>query len=50
MNRVDLLKSQVKTLPHYQKSIAVKGISAILQKKKGLIIVGDMHIKKSTKF
>ncbi|BBD90481.1 2-succinyl-5-enolpyruvyl-6-hydroxy-3-cyclohexene-1-carboxylic-acid synthase [Staphylococcus caprae] len=43
MNRVDLLKSQVKTLPHYQKSIAVKGISAILQKKKGLIIVGDMQ-------
>ena len=42
-NRVDLLKSQVKTLPHYQKSIAVKGISAILQKKKGLIIVGDMQ-------
>lgn len=36
MNRVDLLKSQVKTLPHYQKSIAVKGISAILQKKKDL--------------
>ncbi|MFW3611201.1 2-succinyl-5-enolpyruvyl-6-hydroxy-3-cyclohexene-1-carboxylic-acid synthase [Staphylococcus caprae] len=43
MNRVDLLKSQVKTLPHYQKNIAVKGISAILQKKKGLIIVGDMQ-------
>ncbi|MEK4071611.1 2-succinyl-5-enolpyruvyl-6-hydroxy-3-cyclohexene-1-carboxylic-acid synthase [Staphylococcus sp. FSL C8-0035] len=43
MNRVDLLTSENKTLPHYQKSIAVHDISATLQKKKGLIIVGDMQ-------
>lgn len=43
MDRVDLLTSENKTLPHYQKSIAVHDISATLQKKKGLIIVGDLQ-------
>ena len=43
LDRVDLLTSDVKTLPHYQKTISVHDISAILKRKKGLIIVGDMQ-------
>ena len=36
MDRVDF-SSENKTLPHYQKSIAVHDISATLQKKKALL-------------
>lgn len=43
LDRVDLLTSVTKTLPHYQKSISVDDIKDILQEKNGLIIVGDMQ-------
>ena len=46
LDRVDLLTSDVKTLSHYQKTISVHDISAILKRKKGLIIVGDMQHQK----
>lgn len=43
LDRVDLLTSVTKTIPHYQKSISVDDIKDILQEKNGLIIVGDMQ-------
>ena len=43
LDRTELLKSETKTLPHYQKMIHVDPIKDKIEKSKGLIIVGDMH-------
>ncbi|WP_218047285.1 2-succinyl-5-enolpyruvyl-6-hydroxy-3-cyclohexene-1-carboxylic-acid synthase [Staphylococcus pasteuri] len=43
LNRTELLKSESKTLPHYQKMIDVMPIKEKIEKDKGLIIVGDMQ-------
>lgn len=43
LDRKDLLKSETKTLPHYQKMVHVDPIKDIIEKPKGLIIVGDMQ-------
>lgn len=41
LEHLDLLTSEDKTLPHYQKSINVETIQQTLTLKKGIIIVGD---------
>ncbi len=41
--QTELLTSEMKILPHYQKSIDASALRLILNKKKGLIIVGDMQ-------
>lgn len=43
LDRTELLKSETKTLPHYQKMIHVDPIKDKIEKSKGLIIVGDMQ-------
>ncbi|HBY84203.1 2-succinyl-5-enolpyruvyl-6-hydroxy-3-cyclohexene-1-carboxylate synthase [Staphylococcus warneri] len=43
LDRKDLLKSETKTLPHYQKMVHVDPIKDKIEKPKGLIIVGDMQ-------
>ncbi len=43
LDRTELLKSESKTLPHYQKMIDVMPIKEKIEKDKGLIIVGDMQ-------
>ena len=43
LNATELLTSEMKILPHYQKSIDASALRLILNKKKGLIIVGDMQ-------
>ncbi|CDR28211.1 2-succinyl-5-enolpyruvyl-6-hydroxy-3-cyclohexene-1-carboxylic-acid synthase [Staphylococcus schweitzeri] len=43
LTKTDLLKSEMKILPHYQKSINASALKNILSKPKGLIIVGDMQ-------
>ncbi|HFN9022785.1 TPA: 2-succinyl-5-enolpyruvyl-6-hydroxy-3-cyclohexene-1-carboxylic-acid synthase, partial [Staphylococcus aureus] len=43
LNATELLTSEMKILPHYQKSIDASALRHILNKKKGLIIVGDMQ-------
>lgn len=43
LDRIELLKSETKTLPHYQKMIHVDPIKDKIEKSKGLIIVGDMQ-------
>ncbi|VED28766.1 2-succinyl-5-enolpyruvyl-6-hydroxy-3-cyclohexene-1-carboxylic-acid synthase [Staphylococcus warneri] len=43
LDRTELLKSETKTLPHYQKMIHVDPIKNKIEKSKGLIIVGDMQ-------
>lgn len=43
LDRTELLKSETKTLPHYQKMIRVDPIKDKIEKSKGLIIVGDMQ-------
>ncbi|WP_353422353.1 2-succinyl-5-enolpyruvyl-6-hydroxy-3-cyclohexene-1-carboxylic-acid synthase [Staphylococcus warneri] len=43
LDRTELLKSETKTLPHYQKMIHVDPIRDKIEKSKGLIIVGDMQ-------
>ena len=43
LDRTELLKSESKTLPHYQKTIDVMPIKEKIEKDKGLIIVGDMQ-------
>lgn len=43
LGRTELLKSESKTLPHYQKMIDVMPIKEKIEKDKGLIIVGDMQ-------
>ncbi|MCT1925466.1 2-succinyl-5-enolpyruvyl-6-hydroxy-3-cyclohexene-1-carboxylic-acid synthase [Staphylococcus pasteuri] len=43
LDRTELLKSESKTLPHYQKMIEVMPIKEKIEKDKGLIIVGDMQ-------
>ncbi|RIN12330.1 2-succinyl-5-enolpyruvyl-6-hydroxy-3-cyclohexene-1-carboxylic-acid synthase [Staphylococcus warneri] len=43
LDRKDLLKSETKTLPHYQKMVHVDPIKDKIEKTKGLIIVGDMQ-------
>lgn len=43
LDRTELLKSESKTLPHYQKIIDVMPIKEKIEKDKGLIIVGDMQ-------
>lgn len=43
LDRTELLKSETKTLPHYQKMIHVDPIKDKIEKTKGLIIVGDMQ-------
>lgn len=43
LNATELLTSEMKILPHYQKSIDASALRHILNKTKGLIIVGDMQ-------
>ncbi|WP_137685891.1 2-succinyl-5-enolpyruvyl-6-hydroxy-3-cyclohexene-1-carboxylic-acid synthase [Staphylococcus sp. J] len=43
LDRTELLKSETKTLPNYQKMIHVDPIKDKIEKSKGLIIVGDMQ-------
>ena len=43
LDRKDLLKSETKTLPHYQKMVHVDPIKDKIEKPKGLIVVGDMQ-------
>ncbi|MCD9065797.1 2-succinyl-5-enolpyruvyl-6-hydroxy-3-cyclohexene-1-carboxylic-acid synthase [Staphylococcus pasteuri] len=43
LDRTELLKSESKTLPHYQKMIDVMPIKEKIEKDTGLIIVGDMQ-------
>ncbi|MDW3865051.1 2-succinyl-5-enolpyruvyl-6-hydroxy-3-cyclohexene-1-carboxylic-acid synthase [Staphylococcus saprophyticus] len=41
--KVEWLTSDTKILPHYQKTTSLNEISAMMKKRKGLIIVGDMQ-------
>lgn len=43
MEKVEWLTSDMKILPHYQKTTSLNEISSIIKKSKGLIIVGDMQ-------
>ncbi|MBA1352555.1 MULTISPECIES: 2-succinyl-5-enolpyruvyl-6-hydroxy-3-cyclohexene-1-carboxylic-acid synthase [Staphylococcus] len=43
LEKVEWLSSDSKILPHYQKTASLNEIKAIMQKRKGLIVVGDMQ-------
>ncbi|MEB8125422.1 2-succinyl-5-enolpyruvyl-6-hydroxy-3-cyclohexene-1-carboxylic-acid synthase [Staphylococcus succinus] len=43
VEKVEWLTSETKILPHYQKTTSLNEISSIVNKRKGIIIVGDMQ-------
>src|SRR5699024_12032439 len=43
LEKVEWLNSDNKILPHYQKTASLNEIKTIMQKRKGIIVVGDMQ-------